>query len=94
MAVVADGGTAVGPGIRGGAEDPACRERRRGAFLIAAEYTEPRGAGLCASAGSGPAAGDGYDLALTEVVSAAGHRFLFHPGSGAEWSTSREETRQ
>lgn len=53
-----------------------CRERRRGAFLIAAECTEPGGTRLCVSMGSGPAAEDGYDLALTEVVSVAGHRFL------------------
>ncbi|GGP94277.1 4Fe-4S dicluster domain-containing protein [Streptomyces melanogenes] len=61
--------------------DSGYRERRRRAFLIAAECTEPAGTCFCVSMGSGPAVDDGYDLALTEVVSAAGHRFLVRTGS-------------
>ncbi|MFP3986682.1 4Fe-4S dicluster domain-containing protein [Streptomyces sp. E11-3] len=56
---------------------------RRGAFLIAAECTEPGATCFCVSMGAGPAAGPGYDLALTEVIDEAGHRFLVRVGSEA-----------
>lgn len=52
--------------------DTGYQDRRRGAFLIAAECTEPGDTCFCVSMGSGPAADSAYDLALTEVVSAAG----------------------
>lgn len=60
--------------------------RRTGAFLIAVECTEPGATCFCTSMGSGPAAGPGYDLALTEVLDDAGHRFLARAGTdeGAE----------
>ena len=60
--------------------------RREQAFLIVVECTEPGAACFCASAGSGPGAESGFDLALTEVVDDAGHRFLARAGSaeGAE----------
>ncbi|MFD6912280.1 4Fe-4S dicluster domain-containing protein [Streptomyces virginiae] len=61
--------------------DPAYLSRRTGAFLIAAECTEPGATCFCVSMGSGPAADAGYDLALTEVVDDAGHRFLCRSGS-------------
>ena len=38
---------------------------------------------LCTSMGTGPEAGPGYDLALTELVSAGQHRFLVEVGSAA-----------
>lgn len=57
------------------------QERRRGAFLIAVECTEPGATCFCVSMGSGPAAEAGFDLALTEVVDGAGHRFLVRVGS-------------
>jgi ferredoxin len=57
------------------------RERRSGAFLVAAECTEPGATCFCVSMGTGPAADRGYDLALTEVLDAAGHRFLVRTGS-------------
>jgi ferredoxin len=61
-------------------------KRRSRALLIAAECTEPGATCFCVSAGGGPAAGPGYDLALTEVVDGDGHRFLVRVGSeeGAE----------
>ncbi len=40
--------------------------RRRRAFVVAVNCTEPGGLCFCASMGTGPAAGPGYDLALTE----------------------------
>jgi ferredoxin len=61
--------------------DPAYRGRRERAFLVAAECTEPGATCFCVSMGTGPAVGPGYDLALTEVIDAAGHRFLVRAGS-------------
>ncbi|MEV0691574.1 4Fe-4S dicluster domain-containing protein [Streptomyces sp. NPDC050388] len=61
--------------------DPAYLSRRTGAFLIAVECTEPGATCFCVSMGTGPAADAGYDLALTEVVDAAGHRFWCRSGS-------------
>ncbi|MEU9190199.1 4Fe-4S dicluster domain-containing protein [Streptomyces sp. NPDC048484] len=61
--------------------DSGYRERRTGAFLIAAECTEPGATCFCVSMGGGPAADAGFDLALTEVVDDAGHRFLVRAGS-------------
>ncbi|GGN48657.1 4Fe-4S ferredoxin [Streptomyces albiflavescens] len=64
-------------------QDSGYRERRSGAFLIAAECTEPGATCFCVSMGGGPAADNGFDLALTEVVDEAGHRFLVRVGSEA-----------
>lgn len=61
--------------------DPAYLSRRRGAFLVAVECTEPGATCFCVSMGTGPAVDAGYDLALTEVVDDAGHRFLCRSGS-------------
>ncbi|MEV0173606.1 4Fe-4S dicluster domain-containing protein [Streptomyces sp. NPDC050803] len=58
-------------------EDTGYGRRRDGAFLIAAECTEPGATCFCVSTGGGPAADPGYDLALTEV----GGRFLVRVGS-------------
>jgi ferredoxin len=61
--------------------------RREAAFVIAVNCTEPGETCFCASMGTGPGAGqDGFDLALTEIVSEGGHRFLVDVGSarGAE----------
>ncbi|MFF7891929.1 4Fe-4S dicluster domain-containing protein [Streptomyces sp. NPDC007907] len=64
--------------------DRGYRERRTGAFLIAAECTEPGATCFCVSMGGGPAAdGSGFDLALTEVLDQGGHRFLVRVGSEA-----------
>lgn len=64
-------------------EDSGYGRRRRDALMIAAECTEPGGTCFCVSAGGGPAADGGYDLALTEVVDGGGHRFLVRVGSEA-----------
>ncbi|MGI9124457.1 MAG: 4Fe-4S dicluster domain-containing protein, partial [Mycobacterium sp.] len=40
--------------------------RRSGTFIVAVNCTEPGGLCFCASMGTGPACGAGYDLALTE----------------------------
>jgi ferredoxin len=68
--------------LTGGAhEDTGYGKRRRRTLLIAAECTEPGATCFCVSMGGGPAADPGYDLALTEVVDADGHRFLVRVGS-------------
>nr|WP_316745431.1 4Fe-4S dicluster domain-containing protein [Streptomyces sp. MK7] len=66
--------------------DPVYQGRRSGAFLVAVECTEPGGTCFCVSMGTGPAAGPGYDLVLTEVIDDDGHRFWIRSGSreGAE----------
>ncbi|MFE0172879.1 4Fe-4S dicluster domain-containing protein [Streptomyces sp. NPDC059002] len=70
--------------LRGGRyKDGGYQERRRGAFLIAAECTEPGATCFCVSMGGGPGADAGFDLALTEVVDDAGHRFFVRVGSEA-----------
>ncbi|GGM21823.1 4Fe-4S ferredoxin [Streptomyces fumigatiscleroticus] len=63
--------------------DRGYQERRTGAFLIAAECTEPGATCFCVSMGGGPAAEAGYDLALTELVDETGHRFFVRVGSDA-----------
>ncbi len=76
--------------------DPTYAERRRRAFIVAVDCTEPGEQCFCASMGTGPSAGGGYDLALTEL---GGGRFLVAVGSddGAELLgriTSDQPTRQ
>ena len=63
--------------------DRGYEERRTGAFLVAAECTEPGATCFCVSMGGGPAADAGFDLALTEVLDETGHRCLVRAGSEA-----------
>jgi ferredoxin len=57
---------------------------RRGAILIVAvNCTEPGETCFCASMGTGPGAGPGYDLALTELVTGERHEFLVDVGTPA-----------
>jgi ferredoxin len=57
--------------------------RRQGLFVVAAGCTEPGGVCFCASMGTGPAPGPGYDLALTERPGAGSHLFIVEVGSPA-----------
>jgi ferredoxin len=57
--------------------------RRDGLFVVAVGCTEPGGVCFCASMGTGPAPGPGYDLSLTERIDGTGHRFLVDVGSVA-----------
>ncbi|MCC5036923.1 4Fe-4S dicluster domain-containing protein [Streptomyces sp. WAC 00631] len=71
--------------------DGVYRARRERAFIVAVECTEPGETCFCVSMGSGPAAENGYDLALTELTAGGGgdtdghgdgeHRFLVRVGS-------------
>lgn len=68
--------------LTGGAHrDPVYEGRRSGALLIVVECTEPGATCFCVSMGTGPAAGPGYDLVMTEVVDEDGHRFWIRSGS-------------
>ncbi|MGW2817383.1 4Fe-4S dicluster domain-containing protein [Streptomyces sp. NPDC001415] len=62
-------------------QDTGYAERRRGAFLIAVECSEPGATCFCVSMGSGPGTDSGFDLALTELVDDDGHRFFVRVGS-------------
>ena len=55
--------------------------RRARLLIVAVNCTEPGETCFCASMGTGPGADAGYDLALTEMVDEAGHRFLVEIGS-------------
>jgi sulfhydrogenase subunit beta (sulfur reductase) len=58
--------------------------RREGLFVVAVDCTEPGGTCFCASAGSGPGATAGFDLALTELIAEDGSvRYLARSGSEA-----------
>lgn len=77
--------------------------RRRGAFIVAVDCTEPGGTCFCASMGTGPRAvvpdpngnggrdrDGGPDLALTELVAKDRHRFAVRVGSEAGAEVLRE----
>src|SRR5271167_1910940 len=50
-------------------------------FVVAVNCTEPGGLCFCASMGTGPAVGPGYDLALTERIDGDGRRYVVDVGS-------------
>jgi ferredoxin len=58
--------------------------RREQAFIVAVNCTEPGETCFCVSAGTGPDAGPGYDLALTEVTASSGRLDLRSAQSGSE----------
>jgi sulfhydrogenase subunit beta (sulfur reductase) len=66
--------------------DPAYRSRRESAFLLAVNCGVPAGTCFCASMGTGPKTGPGFDLALTEVIGGGRHIFVAEVGTerGAE----------
>jgi ferredoxin len=72
--------------LGGPVEDPSYRARRESAFLVAANCGQAGGTCFCASLGTGPRVAHGFDLALTELLSADRHAFLLEAGSdrGAE----------
>ena len=66
--------------------DPIYGRNRSGAFIIAVQCTHAAATCFCASMGTGPKVSGGFDLVLTELLDAKGHRFLVAAGSdrGAE----------
>jgi ferredoxin len=58
------------------------RRRQRG-FIVAVNCHSPGGNCFCTSMGAGPRAGEGYDLALTEILDDHGHEFVIEAGTDA-----------
>jgi hypothetical protein len=56
-------------------------ERRAGTFIVAVTCGDPGGTCFCVSMDTGPEPHEGYDLALTELLDDADHRFLLRSGS-------------
>lgn len=61
--------------------DPIYGSRRESAFIIAVQCSHAAATCFCASIGSGPKVGEGFDLLLTELVDKDGHRFVVEPGT-------------
>ncbi len=57
--------------------------RRGQSFLVAVNCGDPAATCFCTSAGTGPRASGGYDIALTELLADGRHEFLAEPGSDA-----------
>ncbi|MEX2557738.1 MAG: 4Fe-4S dicluster domain-containing protein [Actinomycetota bacterium] len=66
--------------------DPTYSVRREQAFIVALNCGTSSGTCFCVSMGTGPKAGPGYDLGLTELLDGGEHRFLVEVGTdrGAE----------
>ncbi len=56
--------------------DPHYVSRRQSAFIVAVNCSVASGSCFCTSMGTGPQATRGFDLCLTELLDAQGHRFL------------------
>jgi ferredoxin len=69
--------------LGGGHGNSRYRARRAAVLIVAVNCTEPGETCFCASMGTGPEAGPGYDLALTELVTGEQHRFLVDVGTEA-----------
>lgn len=61
--------------------DPIYRRNREGAFIVAVNCTQAGGTCFCASTGTGPGVGAGFDLALTEIIEPDRHDFLVEVGT-------------
>ena len=68
--------------LLGGAyRDTIYENRREGNFLIGVQCTQAADTCFCASMGTGPRCGEGFDLVLTEVLDASRHCFVVKAGS-------------
>ena len=81
--------------LKGPYPDPGYRARREAGFLLAVNCAAPAGTCFCASMGTGPACGEGYDLLLTEIVADDRHDLLVVIGTerGAEVATELPQRR-
>jgi ferredoxin len=72
--------------MQGAYVDPAYLARREKIFLVAVNCTQAGGTCFCASMQTGPQAGGGFELALTEVLAGEQHFFIVEVGNsrGAE----------
>lgn len=66
--------------------DPGYAANREGAFIVAVNCGQAAQTCFCTSMSAGPRAGQGFDLALTELLDAGDHRFVVETGTarGAE----------
>jgi ferredoxin len=62
--------------------DPHYARRREGLLVVVVNCSDPAATCFCPSMGTGPRAPGGYDLALTELLDAAGHRFVVEAATG------------
>jgi ferredoxin len=69
--------------VDGPYRDVPYQQRRAGAFIVAVNCGVAGGTCFCVSMQTGPRATAGFDLALTELVDDADHRFLVEVGSDA-----------
>ena len=67
--------------LEGAYVDPAYRQRRQGAFIVAVQCGQAGGTCFCASMAAGPRASSGFDLALTEIVGEERHYFVVESAS-------------
>jgi sulfhydrogenase subunit beta (sulfur reductase) len=67
--------------VGGAAVDPGYADRRSKVLMVAVQCGEAGGTCFCASMGTGPAVRDGFDLSLTELLSAGRHEFLIEVGT-------------
>jgi ferredoxin len=61
--------------------DPRYVTRRDTCFMVVVECAVPAGTCFCSSMGTGPDVKSGFDIALSELSDADGHRFLARAGS-------------
>ncbi len=59
------------------------RARREDCFIVSVQCAQAANTCFCVSMNTGPRAETGFDLALTEIIDEAGHRFLVEVGSDA-----------
>ena len=69
--------------VESGFTDAGYAERRRRCFLVAVNCARAGDTCFCASMGTGPAVGDGYDLALTEIGDAQNPSYLVEAAGDA-----------
>ena len=62
--------------------DPVYQQRREGVFIIAVNCTRASSNCFCSSMETGPQAGSGFDLALTELATPERHMFVAEVGTG------------
>jgi ferredoxin len=75
--------------LGGAYQDADYAARRADAFIVAVDCGDPSELCFCTSVGGGPGAGDGFDLALTELLEPE-HRFVVRAGSPAGESVLAE----
>ncbi len=67
--------------MQGPHPDPVYCANRENTFLVVVNCGEPAATCFCPSMGTGPEAGPGYDIALTELVDGSDVRYIAEPGT-------------